>query len=231
MTPFSAFDTRRYLTLPVREGYAEWSSTYEATVLDLMDLRLLDRLRSIRWHDVRRAIDLACGTGRGGAWLRQAGVAALDGLDLTPAMLAMARDKAVYDRLEAADVRNTPLMTGAYDLATMLLADEHLPDLAPTYQEASRLLETGGRFVLVGYHPHFLMAGIAAHFDRVDGRSVAIESYVHQLSDHAREALDAGFALTEMVEAVIDDDWIAAKPKWSIFRHHPVSFAFVWTRT
>ena len=50
---FSKFDTRHYPTLPVREGYGEWARTYEDTVLDLMDLRLLARLRTVDWPRVR----------------------------------------------------------------------------------------------------------------------------------------------------------------------------------
>jgi hypothetical protein len=33
-----------------------------------------------------------------------------------------------------------------------------------------------------------------------------------------------------MVEGVIDDVWIGEKPKWDVYRHHPVSFAMVWRR-
>ena len=102
MPYFARFDRRGYPTLPPREGYGEWAGTYEADVLDLMDLRLLERLRSVDWAGAVRALDLACGTGRGGVWLRGRGVRALDGIDLTPEMLAQARVKEVYDRLPLA---------------------------------------------------------------------------------------------------------------------------------
>ena len=50
-TDHSAFDQRRYPIVDVREGYGEWVRTYEQTVQDEMDLRLLagpraNRLRS-----------------------------------------------------------------------------------------------------------------------------------------------------------------------------------------
>src|SRR5215475_2995332 len=96
---FSHFDRRNYPTLSVQAGYGEWAATYEDVVLDAMDLRLLARIRSVAWADLRRAADLACGTGRIGVWLAQQGVAELDGLDLTPEMLAGARAKGVYRHL------------------------------------------------------------------------------------------------------------------------------------
>jgi predicted TPR repeat methyltransferase len=79
---FSCFDVRRYPTLTPRDGYAEWAKTYESTVYDEMDVRLLERLRSIPWPEVRRAVDLACGTGRAGRWLAAAGVREIDGGEL-----------------------------------------------------------------------------------------------------------------------------------------------------
>lgn len=226
---FSPFDTRHYPTLPVAEGYGEWAATYERTVVDLLDLRLLDGLTTVEWRAARRAADLACGTGRTGVWLRRAGVAAVDGVDLTPAMLEQARAKGAHDRLHIGDIRATGLEGGGYDLVTAVLVDEHLPDLRPLYAEARRLLAPGGRFVLVGYHPHFLMLGIITHFDRAPGEPVAIESHVHLTSDHVAAAHAAGLRLDEMAEGVVDDAWEAAKPKWHArYRHHPVSFAMAW---
>ncbi|MET0274559.1 MAG: methyltransferase domain-containing protein [Phenylobacterium sp.] len=230
MADFAPFDQRHYPTLAVRDGYSAWAETYEATVLDLMDLRLLERLRTVDWAGVGRALDLACGTGRGGAWLKARGVGAVDGLDLTPAMLERAKAKAIYHRLTLGDVGATGLPDAGYDLATMLLADEHLADLEPVYREAARVTGPGGRFVLVGYHPWFLMSGVPTHFDRAPGEPVAVESYVHLFADHVRAAHAAGWRLAELEEGLVDDAWIAAKPKWAERRHRPVSFAFVWAK-
>ncbi|GIL40559.1 class I SAM-dependent DNA methyltransferase [Roseiterribacter gracilis] len=227
---FTSFDKRHYPVLRPSDGYGEWAPTYEATVLDLMDLRLLAQLRCVDWKESAAAIDLACGTGRIGAWLRAQGVRRLDGVDLTPAMLALATQKNVYDTLQQGDVTATGLTYGAYDLATQSLADEHLADLQPLYREVARLLRPGGRFVLVGYHPHFLMLGMPTHFDRANGESVTVESHVHLFADHVAAAHAHGFVLQEMIESVIDDTWVAAKPKWETHRNHPISFAMVWRR-
>ena len=230
MVDFARFDTRHYPTLGVREGYEAWADTYESTVLDLMDLRLLERLKSVDWPGVRRAVDLACGTGRCGAWLKANGVGDMDGVDFTPAMLAGARARGVYVRLLEGDVAAVDLPGGDYDLVTMLLADEHLADLAPVYREAARLAAADGRFVLVGFHPWFLMSGVPTHFDRAPGDPVAIESHVHLFADHVHAAHAVGWRLAELEEGVIDDAWITAKAKWERYRHRPVSFAFVWEK-
>ncbi len=227
---FSSFDVRKYRVLPVRQGYGEWVHSYEQTVEDEMDLRLLESIETVSWPGIRSAVDLACGTGRTGVWLRRQGVQAFDGVDITPEMLARAQDKGVYRTLYQADITDTGLDAGNYDLAIEALADEHLADLAPLYREAARLTSPEGTFVLVGYHPHFLMQGIITHFHRADGEAVAIESYVHLLSDHVKAAHAAGWTLAEMDEGIIDEAWLAKKPKWAQYRNRPVSFAMVWQK-
>jgi SAM-dependent methyltransferase len=228
---FTAFDTRGYRTVDVRSGYGEWASTYEGTVEDAMDIELLEVLREIPWPQIHRAADLGCGTGRTGAWLLERGVASIDGVDLTPEMLATARARGAYGRLEEADVAETGLDAGAYDLVTTCLVDEHLAELGPLYAEAWRLARPGGTFVLVGYHPHFIMAaGVPTHFDSASGEPVAIETHVHLLSDHVASGLAAGWALGEMRERLIDDAWVSLKPKWESMRGHPITFAFVWRK-
>lgn len=227
---FSPFDTRNYPTVSVQEGYSEWASTYEDIVQDTMDLRLLEKIQSVAWDHVHVAADLACGTGRIGAWLKQQGVASLDGVDLTAAMLEGASAKGIYRQLFLANILDTPLQTEAYDLVTAVLVDEHLPGVRPLYREAARIASHGGYFVLAGYHPFFLLSGIPTHFNSASGEPFTIECYVHLLSDHVQAALAEGWTLIEMYEGLIDDEWLARKPKWGQYRDRPVSFAMVWQK-
>ncbi len=231
---FSHFDARRYPTVPVTEGYTGWAATYGDPVLDLMDLRLLAATDAVVWRG-RRALDLACGTGRIGAWLRTQGVRSLDGVDLTPAMLERARDLAqagrpVYDDLRLVSITDTGLATGFYDLVTQSLACEHLEDLDPLYAEVARVLRPGGQFAIVGFHPFFLLDGVPTHFDRAPGESVAIESWVHLFSDHFAAAHAAGLSLVDLREGLVDDAFVARKPKWEKYRHRPVTSLQVWRK-
>src|SRR5687768_6556428 len=84
---FSQFDQRNYRTLPVQEGYSEWAARYEETPLEAMDTKLLDRLSGVEWNRIDRAVDLACGTERIGAWLKGHDVRSIDGVDFTRQML------------------------------------------------------------------------------------------------------------------------------------------------
>jgi SAM-dependent methyltransferase len=229
MPRFSDFDSRGYRTVDVRTGYGEWVTTYEQTVEDVMDIALLDRLTEPAWPAVRRAVDLGCGTGRTGSWLRRHGVAAIDGVDLTPEMMEVARSRGGYDRLIEADVTETGLAAATYDLVVSCLMDEHLPDVGPLYREAARLATADAHAVVVAYHPHFIMAsGMPTHFTGRDGEPVAITTHVHLLSDHITAGLEAGWTLAEFREGVIDERWLAVKPQWERFRGLPISAALVW---
>jgi SAM-dependent methyltransferase len=225
---FSSFDKRRYLTVPARTGYGEWAREYESTVAAGLDRPLLERLTSPAWNQFTTAVDLACGTGRIGLWLAQRGVRYLDGVDITPEMLEIARTKRVYRTLQLGDVTMTALHSSNYNLCTMVLADEHLVGLGAAYREVNRLLRPGGSFVLIGYHPFFLMNGIPTHFHRSRGEAVAIESHVHLHSEHFQAGTEAGLVLVEFRECVIDEQWLLSKAKWQNYRNWPVSFALVW---
>ena len=215
--------------MDVQTGYGEWVATYEQTVEDVMDIALLDRLTEPAWPAVRRAVDLGCGTGRTGSWLRRHGVAAIDGVDLTPEMMEVARSRGGYDRLIEADVTETGLAAATYDLVVSCLMDEHLPDVGPLYREAARLATADAHAVVVAYHPHFIMAsGMPTHFTGRDGEPVAITTHVHLLSDHITAGLEAGWTLAEFREGVIDERWLAVKPQWERFRGLPISAALVW---
>lgn len=228
---FSDFDSRGYRTVGVREGYRDWVPSYEDTVEDAMDIALLDDVSTVAWSEVRRAVDLGCGTGRTGAWVRARGVASVDGVDLTPEMLALARRRGAHDKLLEADVTDTGLPGGAYDLVVSSLVDEHLDDLRPFYAEAGRLAAPEAAFVLVTFHPHFIMhTGMPTHFTAAGGEQVAITTNVHLMSDHVAAALAAGWQLAELREGIVDDRWVAVKPKWESLRGHPVSAVYVWRR-
>lgn len=228
---FTRFDRRGYPVTDAASGYGEWAATYEASVRDEMDLRLLGRLGSVDWARAGRALDLACGTGRVGAWLKGRGVARLDGQDITPEMLERARARGVYEDLRIGDLRSTPYEGGAYGLVTSSLVDEHIAELAPMYAEAARLLAPGGVFVNVGMHPQFMMTvGMPTHYHRDGGEAITIETHLHTFEEQVEAGVGAGLRLAEAREGVIDEEYIAGKAKWERLLGTPVTVAWVWVK-
>jgi len=227
---FKNYDQRRYQTVGIVEGYSSWSKSYEIGFDEALDMILLNRLRSISWEEVRDVADLACGTGRTGQWLISKGVQFLDGVDLTEAMLAQAKNRGIYRQLKNEDFRKTSLQANSYSLVTNSLAVEHIPELMPLFWEASRILKPGGYFILLGYHPHFQLRGIPTHFEDNTGESLAITNYIHLISDFVKAGFESKLNLMELDEYVVDANWVERSPGMKKHLGHPISFVGVWRK-
>ncbi len=91
-----------------------------------------------------RGLDLGCGTGLSGAALAPL-VQRLEGLDLSPRMLAQARRRGVYAALHLADlVEWLPAHPGAFDLVAAADVLNYLGDLRPALAGIAAALRPGG---------------------------------------------------------------------------------------
>jgi predicted TPR repeat methyltransferase len=92
-------------------------------------------------------LDLGCGTGLAGEAFR-AHVDWLVGIDLSPGMIAQARKKTIYDRLQAEDLSAflsaEAAGTSLYHLAIAADVLVYFPDLATILGATWRVLEAGG---------------------------------------------------------------------------------------
>ena len=92
-------------------------------------------------------LDLGCGTGLAGAVFKTL-AAQLDGVDLSPAMIAKAKARGIYDRLEVGDLETSlSVPNRSYDL--ILAADTlvYLGDLTSVFKGAFNALASGGYFL------------------------------------------------------------------------------------
>jgi predicted TPR repeat methyltransferase len=115
---------------------------YRAHVIlrELVDLMIAGR----RELDV---LDLGCGTGLAGAAF--ADIARhLEGVDLSPRMIAQASARGIYDRLTVADLENTRFEDGPpFDLIVAADTLVYVGDLAPTLRGVRRRLKPLGLFL------------------------------------------------------------------------------------
>ena len=92
-------------------------------------------------------LDLGCGTGLAGEIFKPL-ARRLDGIDLSPQMIAEAKRKRIYDKLTVVDLETFLAMRGRnYDL--LLAADVlvYVGDLATVFRGAKRRLRPGGWFL------------------------------------------------------------------------------------
>ena len=171
-----------------RAGYGVWAASYDDPGNPIVALEqpavwgLIDRLAP------RRALDAACGTGRHAARLNALGHQ-VDGIDLTPEMLATARVNVPGASFREADLRSIPAPDASYDLVVCGLALAHLPELGGAVSELSRVLAPGGRLIVSVLHPFLAALGWQAPFSGADGQPRVrsrVPAHARGLRDRAR---------------------------------------------
>jgi ubiquinone/menaquinone biosynthesis C-methylase UbiE len=97
-------------------------------------------------------LDVACGTGRFGPVLADAGYRVV-GLDISADQLRFARRRLAAVR---ADIRSLPVPDASVSLATGMFFHTDVEDFGAVVREVARCLRPGGRFVYLGLHPCFV---------------------------------------------------------------------------
>ena len=99
-------------------------------------------------------LDIGCGTGTQLALYQRAGCR-LVGIDLSPAMLAIAQQKlGASAELHEFDASLMPFDDNLFDLVTIVLTLHEMPALlrSAVLQECKRVVKTDGRIMLMDYH-------------------------------------------------------------------------------
>lgn len=91
-------------------------------------------------------VDLGCGTGLC-AKLLGPFAKKLVGIDLSPSMIAQAKDQGRYDALETEDIVSGLAHYTDVDLITAADVFTYLGDLSPIFTQASKSLKSGGHFI------------------------------------------------------------------------------------
>jgi malonyl-CoA O-methyltransferase len=143
-----------------------------------------------------RALDLACGSGRYAAILRERGASFVTGLDFSSVMLA---------RVEAADcicasMMTLPLAEQSFDLVVSGLAVGHADNLQAWLCEASRVLRPGGLLLYSDFHPAAAHSGLKRSFRDKNGQTYTLPHRAFALLEHRGLAPAAGLAVESMKE-------------------------------
>lgn len=149
----SPADKRRY----VRRLFATIAGRYDL-ITRILSFGL-DQRWKVRLVDATgigpgdRALDLACGTGDLANLLAAKG-AVVTGLDITPAMLELARAKPRGSSIRwvAGDMTSLPLRDESVDVITIGYGLRNVPDLPRALAEAHRVLAGGGRLASLDFN-------------------------------------------------------------------------------
>jgi predicted TPR repeat methyltransferase len=188
----------------VRRLFDQYAARYDAALTERLAYRGPLLLREAIEHAARAAgltphfgslLDLGCGTGLGGAAFRPL-VDRLVGVDLSPAMIAVAEGKGLYDRLVTADIAaflaDEAENSTKYHLIIAADVFVYVSDLAPIVAAAARVLAPAG-FVAFTVETH---AGEGMQL-------LPTLRYAHSAPYIRRALADAGLALVSITEAAV----------------------------
>lgn len=139
----------RYDFGPAAARYEHWYDTAQGQAHDAAQRTALRGLLTRLPPPGRRALDVGCGTGHWSAFLAAEGFAVV-GLDVSPAMIAAARQRCGERcRFVVADICRPPLPMGSCDLVVAMAALEFMVD--PSAALASMAAPAGdGGVVVIG---------------------------------------------------------------------------------
>jgi SAM-dependent methyltransferase len=118
----------------------------------------IHQIRSLcRRFDRPRVLELGCGTGQTLIHLADL-VSAGVGVDISPAMIARARENAARFspqplQFSVGDVESLADLREPFDLILLVGVLEHLPDPSAALRQAARILSADGRLVVIMPHP------------------------------------------------------------------------------
>jgi SAM-dependent methyltransferase len=133
------------------DGHADWyDETFSAFVNEEEEAFLRECLAT---GNGEICLDVACGTGRYGRVLADAGYRAV-GLDISADQLRFARRR--LSAAVRADARFLPVRDASVARAAGMFFHTDVEDFAAVVHEVARCLRPGGRFIYLGTHPCFV---------------------------------------------------------------------------
>jgi SAM-dependent methyltransferase len=150
------------------------------------------------WPEVagRRALDLACGSGRYSRILAQSNAAQVFSLDFCMPML---RQVSGSQRI-CASMMQLPFGADTFDVIVSGLALGHATGIRPWAVEVSRVLRAGGTLLYSDFHPEAARAGLTRSFKDADDATCTVPHQFYGVDAQLEAAAAAGLRLETVRE-------------------------------
>ncbi|WP_443747347.1 class I SAM-dependent DNA methyltransferase [Asticcacaulis solisilvae] len=211
-----------------RAGYDRWAAIYDSyanstvAIDDMTFPALYAHLKD------KRVLEIGCGTGR--HTIRLARDNDVTGIDLSPGMLDVARQKlsGCKAQLIEADIMAGPLNLGLFDAVVTALVLEHIGDLATFFRRAGEALADSSELLLSEIHPDRIAKGTQANFtDPGTGETVRLKSFAHSEADIQSAARDADLRLLSHMDVFGGNALVRRNSAWE--KHLGKPLIRIWT--
>jgi malonyl-CoA O-methyltransferase len=179
------------------DAYERWAPHYQAVPHNPL-MRVEQDAMLAEWPRVegRRALDLACGSGRYTRLLVESRADTVIALDFAQGMLEHVSDS---PRVRAS-MMQLPFASGAFGAVICGLALGHATDLRAWMSEVARVLESGGTLLYSDFHPEAARAGLTRSFKDERGKTVTLPHRCYDLTTQKRAAESVGLSIAAIRE-------------------------------
>ena len=173
----------------IKSIYDHWAQDYEDELVAEHDYAMPSRAAAMAAKRVAnksaKILDIGCGTGLSGVALQNVGFHGLDGCDLSPNMLEIAKSRDIYGRLFEVDLLAPPMQVteDTYDLSIAVgaFAAGHLGGDA--VEEMLRITKPGGTIIITTNDPFYETGILQTKFEAL-ARKQRITSLESEHGDH-----------------------------------------------
>ncbi len=160
------------------ELYHDWAATYDETMTEGLHYASPRRCAGLLARHLPdksdRILDVGCGTGLAAGELAKLGFENFDGIDISPDMLETAKSRAIYKRLEVADLlKPLQIETGSYDAAISTGTFTHAHVGSGCLAELFRVLKPGGLFAFTVHLDVWEPQGFGRELGRLQAERIA----------------------------------------------------------
>lgn len=172
------------------DAYKDWAKSYEKDTVDDMGYVapaiVAEKLESLVDGEAK-VLDAGCGTGLAGEEMSKRGFEKIDGMDISPDMLDLAREKGAYTDLRVEDMTK-PLSydTNAYDAVTCVGTFTHAHVGPKGFDELIRITKPGG-LIVATVHADVWEDGYQEHFRELEEAGTAKVRSIENAPYHLHE--------------------------------------------